>query len=321
MSRMKTVLILLLVLAASIAIFRKFSTPQIKQSTPVPSKKCPDGYIKVSDFCVMKYDAKCTNTSQLCVTAEGVYKNNEPGCACQGSFKVISAPTGAPITFIPEDDGTEVSAKAYCQNIGAHLMTNPEWMAVARDVENVPANWCNRDGTGCGNPPGTSGKILANGHNDGSPSRALEAGSDNDPTFGTQPFPQKRTLTLSNGEVIWDFAGNVWQWVDIQVPRRDEPRTRIPGLGNARWTWTEFPNMPYDASYMPADPKLDSGSGVGRIFHFNSIGDTDLTIYTYIRGGNWRHGNDSGAFTVHMQPVPGKTNIDDIGFRCVTNPS
>lgn len=299
-------------------------------STPVPvvpkpiassaEKKCPDGYIKVSDFCVMKYDAKCTNPDPKCIKSEGVYKNNTPGCACQGNYKVVSTATGAPITFIPEDDGTQVSAKVYCKNAGAHLVINSEWMTIANDVASVPSNWCDKDGTDCGNPAGTPGKILANGHNDSSPSRALEAGSDNDPTFGTQPNPQKRTLTLANGEVIWDFAGNVWQWIDAAVERKNEPRTQVPGFGNARWTWTEFPNMPYDANYMPVNPEWTSAQGVGRVFHFNSIGDTDTTLYTFIRGGNWRHGADSGVFTMHMQPVPGKTGIDDVGFRCVTSP-
>lgn len=277
----------------------------------------------------MKYDAKCYNSDPKCVTSEGVYKNDASGCACQGNYHIVSTPDGGPITFIPEDDGTSTSAKSYCKNIGAHLITNPEWMTIANDVASVPANWCNKDGTGCGNTPGTSGKILANGHNDSVPSRALAAGPDNKPCIGTTSdgsnvcggkSSQKRTLQLSNGEIIWDFAGNVWQWIDATIMRKDEPRTIIPGEGNFRWTWGEFQTVPYDASYMPSDSKLNSESGVGRIYHYNSIGDTDTTLYTFIRAGNWRHGDDSGAFTIHMQPVPGKGGIDDVGFRCVANP-
>jgi len=292
-------------------------------------KKCPVGYIPVSDFCVMKYDAKCTNTDPKCVTSEGVYKNNAPGCACEGNYKVVSTADGAPITFLPEDDGTQVGAKAYCKNSGGHLMTNSEWMTIANDVAEVPANWCSGNGTNCGNPPGTPGKILANGHNDSSPSKALVAGPDNQPCFGTTTdgsnlcggkSSQKRTLTLGNGEIIWDFAGNVWQWVDATVPRKDEPRSITPGLGGQGWIWAEFTTVPYSNDYSPSNSKWDSVQGVGRIYHYNLVGDKDTTLYTYIRGGNWRHGYDSGAFTIHMQPVPGKTNIDDVGFRCVTSP-
>lgn len=295
-----------------------------------PTKTCPAGFIKTSDFCVMKYDAKCTNTDPKCVTNEGVYKNDVSGCDCLGNYHVVSTPDGFPITFIPEDDGTATSAKSYCKGIGAHLITNPEWMAIANDVASVSANWCNKDGTGCGNTPGTSGKILANGHNDSVPAKALPAGEDTQPCFGTTSdgsnvcggkSSQKRTLQLSNGEIIWDFAGNVWQWTDAVVARKDEPRTLVPGFGNSRWTWGEFQTVPYDANYMPSNPNWNSANGVGRIYHYNSLGDTDTTLYTFIRAGNWRHGEDSGAFTMHMQPVPSKGGIDDVGFRCVANPS
>lgn len=305
------------------------STPEsTKQSLQNIQKNCPDGFILVSDFCVMKYDAKCTNTDPKCITSEGVYKNNAPGCACRGNFQVISVASGAPITYIPEDDGTGESAKAYCLANGWHLMTNSEWMTIANDVAKVSANWCDRDGTNCGNPPGTAGKILANGHNDSIPNKALPAGPDSEPCYETSSGgsntcgvkgSQKRTLTLENGEIIWDFAGNVWQWVDAKIERKDEPRSLSPNLGGSAWVWAEFQTVPYNADYSPTDVNWNSKNGVGRIFHYNSVGDSDTTEYTYIRGGNWRHGYDSGAFTVHMQPIPGKTNIDDIGFRCVTD--
>lgn len=295
------------------------------------SKNCPAGFIKVSDFCVMKYDAKCTNTNLACVTAEGVYKNNAPGCACEGNFKIVSTASVAPITYIPGDDGTARSAKAYCEAAGWHLITNAEWMTIAREVETVPDNWCNKNGTGCGNPPGTPGKILANGHNDLIPGKALPAGADDQSCYGTTldgsnicggKSSQKRTLTLANGEIIWDFAGNVWQWVDAVIARKDEPHTFSParGLGGSLWLWSEFSAIPFSDTYSPLTKGINSLTGSGRIFHYNLTGDTDTTLYGFIRGGNWRHGNDSGAFSLHMQPVPGKTNIDDIGFRCATLP-
>lgn len=81
----------------------------------------------------------------------------------------------------------------------------------------------------------------------------------------------------------------------------------------------EFQTVPYSNSFDPSNPNWNSNQGVGRIYHYNSQGDTDTTLYTFIRGGNWRHGYDSGAFTIHMQPVPTKTGIDDVGFRCAAN--
>jgi formylglycine-generating enzyme required for sulfatase activity len=314
---------------------------------PNTQEVCPEGFIKVpgnplystSDFCLMKYDAKCTNTNPACVTKEGVYRNDLPGCACQGNFQVVSTPEGAPITYIPEDDGTAESAKAYCKNAGWHLVTNNEWMTVARNVEQVDANWCNRDGTDCGNSPGTPGKILANGHNDSVPNYALPASTDDKPCFGTTSdksntcggkSSQKRTLTLSNGEIVWDMAGNVWQWIDTEITRKDEPQSKIFGHWDYRNEWSEFApganpsvivsdGILSDKDFRPSNPSWNSSQGIGRVYHFTQFGDTDTTLYTTIRAGNWRHGFDSGIFTIHFSPVASKTGIDDVGFRCAVN--
>lgn len=339
----KKIVIVMAILTVIIGFFTvKFLTGKnIKNiaqitSSPPSHKTCPAGFVKVpgdpnystSDFCLMKYDAKCSNTNSACVTKEGVYRNDLPGCACKENFQVVSTPNGAPITYIPEGDGTAVSAKVYCQNAGGHLVTNNEWMTVARNVEKVDANWCNKDGTGCGNPPGTPGKILANGHNDDNPNYALPESGDDKPCFGTTSDgsnacggkgSQKRTLTLSNGEIVWDMAGNVWQWIDAEIARKDEPRTIIQGEGNFRWTWGEFQTVPANIDYSPSNPKWNSTQGVGRIYHYNSVGDTDTTLYTYIRAGNWRHGYDSGIFTIHFSPIASKTGIDDVGFKCAVN--
>jgi formylglycine-generating enzyme required for sulfatase activity len=211
-------------------------------------------------------------------------------------------------------------------------MTNNEWMTIARNVETVPANWCDKNGTNCGFTPGTKGKILANGHNDNS-SVALVAGNDNQPCFGTTtdgsnqcggPSSQKRTLTLTNGEVIWDLAGNVWQWVDAIILRQDQPQSFTNGILDQGWIWSEFApgakaTVITHSDQGPSDLIWNSANGIGRIYHYSGVPDHNTTAYTFIRGGNWRHGYDSGAFTVHMSPVADKENIDDVGFRCTAD--
>jgi hypothetical protein len=216
-------------------------------------------------------------------------------------------------------------------------------MTIARNVEQVSANWCNPDGTGCGATPGTTGKILANGHNNAQPDNALVASSDDSQAcFGTAtdgsntcggPNSQKRTLALSNGEVIWDFAGNVWQWVDGMVLRKDEPQSQTNGRLDVGWLSSEFASglgalpsviinngqgssLGYD-SFRPSNSAWNSTNGVGRIFHYSSAHDINTTIYGFIRGGQWNHGAVDGAFSMHLTPVPDKTNINDVGFRCV----
>ena len=341
------------------------TSPSITPTRVAVAKKCPIGFVLVpgnplyrtTDFCVMKYDAKCADVTDpnkglepkngsKC-TREGTYKNNSAECYCTGTRQVVSTASGFPITFIAETDNTPNNAVAYCKARGWHLITNNEWMTIARNVEIVQDNWCDKNGTNCGNLPGTMGKILVNGHNDSHNEAsmgqgALVAAADKQPCFGTTTdgsnmcggkSSQKRTWTLSNGEIIWDLAGNVWQWIDIQVIRKSQPQSKTNGKLDRNWLWSEFspygnnsvvvdqgtdPQITYD-SFMPATPNMNSSFGVGRMFHHvGPVADPNI-IDTIIRGGNWRHGNDSGVFTIHMSPVPNTENIDDVGFRCATN--
>jgi len=346
-----------------------------QQTANKTQASCPAGFVRVpgdslyhtADFCVMKYDAKCANTADLTLGlqpplgnscsgessghAYGVYKNNGLGCACtaNNSKQIVSTASGFPITYIPESDNTPDNAKNYCAQMGWHLITNNEWMTIARNVEKIAVNWCDSNGTNCGFAPGTKGKILANGHYDSnneasaggaSFDSAIVAGKDNQPCFGTTTdgsnqcggtSSQKRTLTLSNGEVIWDFAGNVWQWVDTTVMRKDQPKSTTNGILDKGWTRSDFApgsltsvitdngqgaSLGYDA-FRPSNAAWNADNGVGRIYHYSSATDTDTTLYTFIRGGNWKHGTDDGAFTIHMSPTPDKANINDVGFRCV----
>jgi formylglycine-generating enzyme required for sulfatase activity len=322
----------------------------------------------------MKYGAKCAKKSDLSHGLQpdhntacsgqggglyyGTYRNSGAGCACTGDKQIVSTPSGFPLAYIPEtaspaNNQTPDNAIAYCRAQGWHLITNPEWMTIARNVEKIPENWCDPDGSHCGFPPGTPGKILVNGHNDGenevsvsgTNDGALTAATDDRPCFGTTTdgshrcggkSSQKRTFTLSNGQVIWDFAGNVWSWVDAEVQRKDQPQSKTHGILDHGWKWSEFttgglkqtiitsngvgPALGYDA-FRPSNPSYTATQGVGRIYHYSAAHDTDTTDYTFIRGGTWQHGYDSGAFSIHLSPTADKTNINDVGFRCVATPN
>jgi len=96
----------------------------IKQST------CPSGYVLVpgnndfgtNDFCVMKYEAQVSSIKQA-----------------------VSVQGGSPWTDVSWYDAREA-----CKRSGAHLITNAEWMTVARDIEQQASNWQSGVvGTGC----------------------------------------------------------------------------------------------------------------------------------------------------------------------------
>jgi hypothetical protein len=145
-----------------------------------------DADFSTTDFCVMKYEAKYDNK----------------GAA---SFAI----------GIPARNHDQGRAASACRNLGPGyaLINNAEWMTLASNAANVGTNWSSGTvGTGA----------LNRGHSDNAPADALAAVTDdNDPCNGTGQtcsastwHDQRRTHELPNSNVIWDLAGNVWEWVD-----------------------------------------------------------------------------------------------------------
>ena len=126
-------------------------------ATPsTPDIECPAEYIRVpansdvgvdNDFCVMKYEAKNGNNdplnspelnkaiSQADKTPWVEINQNDSRTAC----KALNSESGnSNINDDTGDDGTYA------------LISNPEWMALARNVESVPENWTSGTiNTGC----------------------------------------------------------------------------------------------------------------------------------------------------------------------------
>lgn len=334
---------------------------------------CPKGFIHVpgdplygtSDFCVMKYEAKCALTSDPTTGIQpahadacsgesggdyyGTYKNSGAGCACSSanSKQIVSVASGFPIAYIAQDDGTVNDSKSYCETNGWHLITNAEWMTIARNVERQGANWCDLNGANCGFSPGQSSKYLAAGHNDnvndpaaGGDGNSAIIASTNDSyaCYGTDTGAttctnagnqQKRTHALANGEVIWDLAGNVWEWTDNTVLRKDEPECQGEGCV-VNWQWSDFAvgsltsylldngqgaSMGYDV-IRPSNSSWNANQRVGRIYHYSNPSDTDTTVYAFLRGARWDSGSYAGVFALSLHSTPGYSGSGSVGFRC-----
>ncbi len=126
-------------------------------------------------FCVMKYEAKD-----------------------DGSGNAISQAASAPWVSI-----SQVDAKAECAALGAKydLISNPEWLALAKDIEAQDINWSGGSvGSGC----------LSRGNNGVDDACGYDGA---DPEFGAGRDP-KAKHTLSNGEEIYDLSANVSEWTD-----------------------------------------------------------------------------------------------------------
>ena len=247
----------------------------------------------VKPFCVMKYEAKClqNNTDNRCAT------NSLP----------ISTPYFQPWSLVDHP-----GAKQACENLGEHfkLITNPQWMTIARNLELQPQNW-----TGGIVGSGT----LYIGHTDLIPRHPIAASfDDNSGYYGTenntnqnigQGKQERRTMYLSNGEIIWDFSGNMREWIYEDV-------TTIGFSIETENSWENFNNLDSLKRILiaPQNPDFNTMQGVGRYIFDTERGDK------VFRGGYYGGENNySGIFNMYLGSGASYINAG-LGFRCTYNP-
>jgi prepilin-type N-terminal cleavage/methylation domain-containing protein len=256
---------------------------------------CPVGFIVVpgnalfstSDFCVMKYEARMASATVP-----------------------ISQSTGTPWVSISQTNAISYSANvAGCT--GCHLMSEAEWLTVAHNILSVGSNW-----TGGSVGSGT----LYSGHADNAPANALSATSDDNDGYNTTgnvtPSVERRTMTLSNGEVIWDFSGNVGEWTSSTIPGGQQP-----GLsGEVAFAWKEWNNGSLLMNGLPAMTRPIFGNGSAsawsstqRLGKINS-NYADATLRAFRRGGYWSNTNNAGIFSLVLSNAVSDVQTF-IGFR------
>jgi formylglycine-generating enzyme required for sulfatase activity len=212
-------------------------------------------------------------------------------------------------------------ARSSCRNLGPGyaLINNDEWMTIASNMANVATNWS-------GGSVGSG--ALNRGHSDGTPADALAAVTDdNDPCNGTGQTcssstwdSQRRTHVLSNSNVIWDFSGNVWEWVDYFNYNNKPTPT------NAAWNeYTAVSGSTYMAKnrLVPtnalkswwSDSWNGATNGIGQY-----VGGANGGGGALLRGGSWGDGSSAGVFAVYLYDGPSVTRTN-VGFRCVFRPS
>lgn len=262
--------------------------------TTQPSS-CPTGFIPVpgsatyntNGFCAMKYEAKQVGSTNVPTsTATGL-----PWVSTSQTAAIANSPNTANCT-------------------GCHLISEAEWMTIAQNVLSVANNWN-------GEVIGTS--YIFAGHHDNNPTNSIEASADDNDgyynTLNTSPSDQRRTLTLTNGEVIWDIAGNVLELTSDKVTGNQ------PGITGGGFAWREFTSltspgkMPVDIT--PTGTGLSNASAwnqttnhIGRIYS-NSDG---AVLRTFLRGGDFNSSNSSGVLGIIMNSLPSSAN-SGYGFR------
>lgn len=241
---------------------------------------CAPGFIIVpgsvtygtKDFCVMKYEAK--NPSSDTITPVSQAANN-------------------PWVNIDQYSARNVSKNvAGCK--GCHLITEAEWLTIMQNVLSVPTNWS-------GGVVGTG--YIYSGHNDGEPSNSLVADADDNNGYAGETNSggdQRRTLTLTDGEVIWDFAGNVYEWTSGTTTGNQ------PGISGGGYACREWTAITTHGSISP-DPfpsftgisgsdTWDSTKGIGEICSSTE----DNNFHGFVRGGYYNQGYVAGVTAVSM---------------------
>ncbi len=296
---------------------------------------CPEGFVPVpgnhlygtvgpkGGFCVAKYEMKMDASGD----GVGDYVSVYPSCKYSTDYNVwyyantdcnvgtiVSTPEGSPITGI-----SQTTAKAACESIGAHLITNEEWMTLARNIEKVPSNW--------------SGSAVGTGYLSRGNSSSASAKDGFDELTGAT----KRTYILSNGQVVWDLSGNVYDWIDKNInvsvagnlPHYDDGLgTKYPA-GSFNWIEYSIGVSGYLDKYLTNKGLLEhkdlyllnnnynTTQGIGRIYTQSDY--TSSTVRAVARGGGWGSGANAGLLAMSLGYTPSSTHYS-FGVRCAVVP-
>lgn len=288
--------ILILVIIVAVCILMSVNKSQANNK----SQTCPVGFVSVpgnkkystNDFCVMKYEAKNIN-----------------GVAASQSDKT-------PWTEISQANAIDVSRKT-CDT--CHLITENEWLTIAQNVLNVADNWSeNTVGNGyifSGHNDNNPAKLLAVNPNDGNGyANTANSSSQTEAYKGSIGKTQKRTLKLSNGQIIWDMAGNASEWTSGQTTGKQ------PGLmGEANYSWKEWNKINFNGS-LSTNPfpgyqnsnavTWGSEQGIGQLYSNMK----EVKTVGLIRGGSYSQGSYSGIFSLYLKNTPDYKD-STVGFR------
>ena len=193
-------------------------------------------------------------------------------------------------------------------------------MTIAANLASQSTNW---SGGALGS--GT----LSLGHSDENPAYACPADANDANAYvegsctgiNTGTANQRRTNSLSNGAIIWDIGGNIWQWIDYNNSS-DKPTPYD-------YSWYEFTAItgsattprshmiPSNSTQSWWNDTWNSSKGIGQIITGENENGGALR-----RGGRWDHGAgwQGGPFTMILAGPSSDAN-SGISFRCAYQPS
>lgn len=255
------------------------------------------GGMGLSEFQVMKYEAKAMLNDESASSTSGTD-------AAPDTHKPVSTKDHQPWRNI---SATDAAAESESLGSGYHLISNPEWMAIARDIESTPTNWTGTSvGSGC-LFRGNSGEPTTGDGTSVTDSCGYNAATD--PEEGSGRDTRAKHL-LSNGSEIFDISGNVAEWTDW-----DEGTVGFQ-TGPTSCSHAELNSVACgtlaDSDYNTSNGGYTNSDGAG-YFYGGSGGAAH-------RGGNFNYNySHAGVFSLDLNFLPSIKSMW-IGFRCVYRP-
>ena len=274
--------------------------------------KCKVGFIWIPEtspaMCAAKYEMTPYNTSGWARQYDG-YRYDSPG----SNTNVTSKSGQNPITYASTNDARYLCSSKLVDNdsntiSGGTSMTWSIHKKILRDLALNPANW-------------SGGAIesgyIYSGHNDNSPAMTIPTSSDDsDGYFSTgnsSPSNQKRTHQFSNGEIIWDYAGNVWEVMY---------ETQNVGGSNGWEEYTDAHTNPFEPqNIVGSEYNWSSGQGIGQKVYAGTSNLYESNIgtgsYWLLSSGYWYSGSNTGLFASYWHANSASHRSGDVGFRCI----
>lgn len=231
-----------------------------------------------------KISAKAIANSEYIIVPETTL----PGGLVVPEFKVAKylasqSPGGHPVssaTGTPWVDINYHDTIATVKQAGLALLTETQALAIAYNISQQPINW-------------TGGQVgegsIYQGLHKGTVSSAQPASYES-----TDP-EERRWHELSNGERIYDFAGNAYTRIFDNVHGDDAGLTTTIAADSISLTTAPYPSQEKGMGYRPNSDRDWSGNAL-------------------VRGGCWSSGSYAGVFGLNLG-WPGGAYVN-VGFRC-----
>lgn len=244
----------------------------------------------------------------------------------------LSKPEGQPNTSIAFDDAFNECQALSSSNYDISMITNAQWMTIARQVESQEENWVNGKfgSTYYSNNEGLVGGWAESDEWDNTQaapnskrSNLYNIGADQGGSSGDDKH--RRTYVLKSGGIIWDLTGNVHEFVDVNgdgSPLADgdiKDAGASTGFINNSEDYLNSWGFNDDASSY----KFELGSSddsYGKAQQLGYFSDSDSSNRVMRKGGVWNLEFQAGPYTADT----GLNNTETqsgTGYRCSAVPT